>query len=1394
MLLVHRETRGSRDVHIEIHDPDATVADLCHTLEPDAPITALRIDGRIVSASTPLDRAGIGTGSIVERIPHDGAPDDIPSSLFADRAAGAEPPAVPTMAIEVVSGSDTGRRHVLPDGEHLLGRAADDRLGGLRVDDPSVARRQALVIRSGTSVTIRDLGATNPTLLAGVPVREVQVWPPGAIVTVGRSRLRLTTAEPPSAGRDPIEGPPPWTLHRTPEPTPPDPPEPLAVPDEPDQLPAVTPIGVAAIIGSLVLAAVLVTVLGNWMYALFAGFGPILALLSSIDSRRRRKVQHRRNSSRRRSDLDRFETELLRRRDADRRQLAGRLTSAAEAVVLASGGPGGREPHLACWRRRSDHPDAHVVRLGRGALPWRPSLTVDPARLPADVRTLVDNMATIPAAPIPLPLEPGRPIALVGPPELCRRIARSLLVQAAVLHGPADLEVAVIAGDERADRWAWALWLPHTVGPGGAAMVGLQIADRERIADLLLPDDDEETSGPNRLVVIDDPAGLAGRRDPARTMLRLGLDEANRIVPVVLVDGGPIPAGCVTVRVESSGAARLGDGSVLSVDGLAVDTAAAAARSLARALDPEVDDTARHLPGLVELSDLVGAERLEPDAIGARWRAAGTDPPPTAVIGVGVDGPITIDLTHDGPHGLVAGTTGAGKSELLRSLIVSLALGSSPDHLCFVLIDFKGGSAFDACALLPHTIGTVTDLDDHLADRALQCLEAELRHREERLRAAGAADITEMRRILVPEVDEPLPRLVVVIDEFATLAAELPDFVDALVGIAQRGRSLGVHLVLATQRPTGAVNDNIRANTALRIALRVHDRADSDDVVGVPDAATLPRNRPGRAVVRLGPSEVMTVQTAYAGAAGLTAPRDPVAVRSLGAPDPAAAVDGSAGGPTDLEVLVDRLAESWQRLGGRRPRDVWPDPLPEVLPGPLPDPTPHPDALLLGVADDPVRQRHRPYAWQLDGPMLAIGLPGSGVSTALAGVVLAAARRWSSDELHVHVLDCAHGGLTALAGLPQVGAVVHEHEEERQRRLLERLSRELTVAGPRRLLVLDGLGSFHDRWGDRLDGPWVQLTELVRRGSAVGIHVALGAEGAGRVPHQILTACRQRLLFRLSDRSDFANFGVPPSAIPDLPVERAVDPDGPTVVQIARPGRGLGAEVAALAGTAIGGTGPPPRPVGVLPGALELGMLCGADRPAAHLDPSGALTLLVGVSDHDLAFARLALPPSAHALIAGPPRSGRTTALATIAAAATTTDRPVLWLGTADDAPPGTHPASADDVLELADELDPVLIAVDDGEDLADHPDLGALVDERRPGRHLVVSARSDRLRGAWNSWLREVRSDRIGILLDPDRDLDGDLLGVRLPRELPVTPRTGLGWLVGEPNGYAQIALPILS
>jgi DNA segregation ATPase FtsK/SpoIIIE, S-DNA-T family len=319
---------------------------------------------------------------------------------------------------------------------------------------------------------------------------------------------------------------------------------------------------------------------------------------------------------------------------------------------------------------------------------------------------------------------------------------------------------------------------------------------------------------------------------------------------------------------------------------------------------------------------VLGLEPPSAGAIAARWQAGGRST--YAVIGACYDGPFGADLRTDGPHALIAGTTGAGKSELLQTMIASLACVNRPDAMTFVLVDYKGGSAFKDCARLPHVVGMVTDLDAHLTQRALTSLSAELARRERILAAAGVKDIEDYTILLergsrdgrrAEPLLSPLPRLVIVIDEFASLVRDLPDFVTGLVGIAQRGRSLGIHLILATQRPSGVVSADIRANTNLRISLRVTDAAESADVIEAPDAAYISRATPGRGYVRLGHASLIPFQ---AGRIGGTPPGTattdrptviPVGWAALGRPEPSRPATRQQADDqlTDLKLLVGEI-------------------------------------------------------------------------------------------------------------------------------------------------------------------------------------------------------------------------------------------------------------------------------------------------------------------------------------------------------------------------------------------------------------------------------------------------------------------------------------------------------
>ncbi len=1278
----------------------------------------------------------------------------------------------------MTGGLGGGLTKPLAPGRWIVGR---DRACDVAIAAPTVSSvHLELSVDALGGITATDLQSHN-----GTRHRDEFLTAPTAVL--GRSRLRLGAIDLTVGATDPRPGRPPGpvTFNRPPRPAPPRGPDPVRVPEEPAPPPARSRLAIAALAVPLAMGAVMAAMWGARM-ALFALFTPVLVLGSWLEERRRSAHDGRQSAAQARRDLERFEAELGRAADEHQRWLESVVPDVAEVASRALG------PATSLWQRRPGHDDWMRLRLATGRVPWEPPLS-QPARPSASASAVLARHQSVDDAPMILNLSPGHVLGLVGARDAVESLLRSLLVQVATHHGPADVRIAVLTDTERADGWGWAKWLPHTEAGGEAAGLRLLAATESETATVVgalsamapTRTRDGEPAGPTpeRMLVVDADGLTEGRPAPVRAMLTGSTGPVSGIV--VAAHPSRLPACCTTIAVvDEDGVVRVVEPATGSkVDGLLAAgmspaVAAETARALAGIDDPEVAEAGAGLPDHVALLSLLGVEPNEAD-ITERWHGGGDLRTP---IGMTADGPLVIDLVAAGPHALIGGTTGAGKSELLRSLVVGLAASASPDDLTFVLVDYKGGSAFDACARLPHTVGLVTDLDEHLGRRALRCLEAELRHRETVLRTAGATDLTHLRRV---DTGPTLPRLVVVIDEFATMAAELPDFIDALVGIAQRGRSLGVHLVLATQRPAGAVNDNIRANTNLRVALRMQDTADSNDVVDSPVAAAVGRRQAGRGYVRLGPGEVVAFQTALVSHATRVASGNH---RAVGArplrfgperPAPVTASDG----PSDLVRLVDAIGRAHRRLGLAPPRRPWTDPLPADLD--LAD-LPLGPGVVVGLADDPAGQRHVAFGWDRGaGCLLAYGLPGSGPSLLLTTLVTALAHTHGPDGLHVYAFDFGPGDLRRLVALPHTGAVVGAGEPERQRRLLDHLRAELNrrrssaVTGPDIVVVIDNWSAMAAAFDE--EHPDVVLRDdvgrLVADGPSVGIWTVITADHAGAIPLGIANLVPSKLAFRLADIHDYRSLGLDGDLVPAAVPGRAVDVATGLEVQVA-----TAATLAPLAG-------PRRAPaIGVLPAVVPIDDVVGWARPEG-------CSIGLGVSGGSLEVGGLAFGPGDHALITGPARSGRSTSLLVAATVAATSGLDVIGLAPRPASPLRNQPWCTDDLAAVHHRVaagGPILVLVDDAEYLDDQTGLFVeLLGGHAPDVHVVAAARNDGLRSAYGHWTRDLRRSRLGLALRPEVD-DGDLLGSVFPRRPRPPDRPGCGYLVvdGRPEVF-QVARP---
>ncbi len=1399
MRILHQTSDDCRSYELRLAPgTDATVAELASALRaarggrlpPGDEADGLTIDNRYHRGPTPLSSTDLVDGSLVHELPP--VTDDVPTR---------------SLGIAVVAGLHAGSRFTLGRERTIVGAAPE---ADVTITCPTVSPFHLGLDPDRDGALATDLDSCNGTLVDERWLLEPTRVEPGQVIDLGAVHLALRRPVDDSPlglarilGRTPAGT---FPFNRPPRPPAPPPTPPVVAPAAPSPSSRRALFGWASFLAPLVFGLTM-AVVTNPLFALFALLSPVMAVATWAENRRRHSREARHASAALRRALSRLEADLsaARRHEQHRRRLTH--PDPAETCRRAT------QPSTRLWERRLGDDDALELVVGVADLPWQPDLETEAGAAPAaDAIESVSAAGPLGAVPVVVAARPGEVIGIVGPRTAALAVVRSLVVQAAVHHGPADLAITVAAVAAHGHEWGWTSWLPHTrdrVHGGRARAIA---CGWDEIASLATVGATEDRSRPEhvRLAVIDGDGLTTGRASPARALLGSGVETAALVVASSL---DRLPSMCTTVieMTDADGRMRVSrPGPGLVVDhvlagGIDEDLAAETARRLARFDDPELAMADAHVPDTVALVDLLGMDRVSADEIDRRWDRTRGTAELRVPIGADGDGVLDVDLVRDGPHGLIGGTTGSGKSELLRSLVASLAASADTDHLNFVLVDYKGGSAFDRCAALPHVVGLVTDLDPHLGTRALRCLEAELRHRERLLRSAGADDIAGYRRHQVSDPDaRPMPRLVVVIDEFATMAAELPDFIDALVGIAQRGRSLGVHLLLATQRPSGAVNANIRTNANLRVALRVLDPGDSTDVIDRRDAASIGRDQPGRAYARLGPGEVVAFQSALV--TGCT-PRGRTQALELielvdGRPATVGAPESSEG-PSDLDRLVAAIEAAHSRLGLAPPRRPWPDPLPDRLgladlAVSATDGRP-PAGAVIGLADDPDRQRQGLVAFDPSaGNAIVLGMAGSGTTTALATIAVALAGAHGPDALHLYVIDHGAMGLAALQSLPHCGAVAGAAEPERQARLIRHLADELARrraldgsarrAEPRLLLLIDNFGGFRNEYEDSRDYELVdQLDRIYADGTHHGIHVVVSADQPGAVPRSMTSVTSQIWLMRFADPNDYLAFGVKVGDPGSMPAGRAFRSETGLEVQLALPHPdGLVAAVEAVRAAAEPPTRPP-VPVGVLPTRVTLDAL---DRRTA-LDRTPAFVPL-GIGDDRLATVGLELHDGEHALVAGPARSGKSSALITIGRLAAESGAIVVAVAGArsplaqveylDDLAVG-----ADGLVTAVDGADQsTLVLVDDADQLDDPgAALASMLSRCQPHVHLVAAGRADRLRAAYGHWTSAVRSSRTGVLLDPDL-LDGDLLGVQLPPRVQLPSLPGRGWLVV--NGSLQI------
>jgi S-DNA-T family DNA segregation ATPase FtsK/SpoIIIE len=1358
-LTVHTPRRRPRPVEVVVRWSGAhQAADLCAalSLHLGMPVSFLTSHGSPVPAASPVGSPPLVHGASVAV--GSGFPQDITAGGHAGTA----------IELVVVGGPDAGRsRPLVPPGVRV-GRGF---VSGLSLADDALSRVHALVRVGPTGIAIEDAGSTNGILVDGQPVAGPTRVDTSSTIVLGRSTLRVRRG--PSSGI-PVDAAGDGTivLRQTAAPAP----SLGTIEVEWPVAPAERPRARIPWVGALLpvpIGVALAWLLGPQLL-LFTLLGPV-ALLAN-------------------ASVDRWGVGRARRRDSAAHVAALRaaehslaLALRTEVVRLDRAHPDPHDVLLTAEHRLSGLWRSHglQVRLGMG------EVTTRVVRVDGTDRT----HPRVRHGPVVLDLEAVGTLGVVGPPEATTRLLHNVVGQLCTRNAPRRLSVSVASDDT---AWEWVRRMPHTTDSRGRS----------------------PTAGHRHLVVVPDAGTALGAT-------ALADERATTAVAVVAaLDRSALPAGCRAV-VTDAGNGRHD----LDVDGRRVTFSLDLvgpwwSDRVARALAPlrcAGAGAEMELPTEVALTDVLGLGQVTADEVLARWKA--TDPgsssagrPPVAVVGVAREGPHTIDLRRDGPHVLVGGTTGSGKSELLRTLVTSLALSCPPKDLTFVLVDFKGGAAFGSCARLPHVVGLVTDLDEHLVGRALASLGAEIRRRERLFAAAGVSDVDAYARTPA-SASEPVPRLVVVIDELRALVDEVPDFVRGLIRLAALGRSLGIHVVLATQRPSGAVTAEIQANVNLRIALRMRDRSDSSDVIDDPAAAAIPSSTPGRALLRGGDGSLVSIQTATVEAAATCEQRfltvdvgeslgDSPEVTRPGAPVASAPVRASPRLPPVTSTLVEMIVEAHTRTRAAAPRTPWPAPLPDRVPALTGRRSP----TVLGLVDEPDLQRVSPLVWSPTVGWLLSGRPRSGRTTALRAVALGAAAARPADRLHVHLID-VDGSLADLTQLPHVGT----HVDAGDARTISQLTslvgdevrrRKAVRNGPLRvdgakaedptiLLVVDGWDQLLEARSAAADPgamPGDGFLRVLRDGQGVGILAAV-AGGRSLLQARWSGLGCDTFLLGAADPLDLALAGLRQADLPTMPPPgrgirlrdgrtvqfAAATPE--TTSALAEWSRRPPADRAPLVVRALPPVARRPRPAPAADRFTTGGGPPGGGVWPAHEDSPEALGLgLSGPSPQTWAWA----PHEAgrRLVIAGPQGSGRTNALRVLAESVVAAGRVAVVVR------PGRAPRSVT--------FPCTVLAPSDAEVLMRlrrrHPDLVALVDDvhsmdetrvlqplreiaelvDRDGGLVAVTTLFHALVTRFRGLDVDIARHGTALLLSP-RPTDGEPFGIRRLDGIPPIPGRGV-------------------
>lgn len=927
------------------------------------------------------------------------------------------------------------------------------------------------------------------------------------------------------------------------------------------------------------------------------GTSSLLAVMWGVLNRRYRMKQADETEAQRISLYRQYiaETEAMLRELNTReyQRLTTNFPNVGECVALPTDGT------YRLWNRMPTHSDFLHVRLGIGAvnLPaeivtqkQKLSIIDDPLRDEPD--RLKSIYSVVSDAPVTVSLRREAVVGILGTDD-AEIFAQGLLMQIAALHSYHDVRVAVLTDLSTRTGWTWARWLPHVfasedremrmVASSPAAVHEIMshlsdVLNMRRSAAEENKDKEEEVEEaklplPHYIIFCTSPNLL--ENEPIMRQLLTSHLGMTLVMIAPSLEFLPKECNYVFNVAAKPGMLHSSDGESIQVDYEYPNHNLLT--SFSRNIAPlRVKDAAENaaIPTLVSFLDIYNVRRTEELDVWRMWNENHTYEGLRSIIGyTSGSHPFVLDISdkYHGPHGLIAGTTGSGKSVMLQTYILSLALNYSPEQVQFILIDYKGGGMADPFLNLPHTAGTIDNLQgSRTISRALASLNGEIHRRERIFKAHDVSSINDYTQMFGSDPNEiKLPHLIIIVDEFAELKSEQPDFMRELVSASRVGRSLGVHLILATQKPSNSVSDEIWANSRFHLCLRVQTRGDSMEMLKRPDAAYI--KGMGRCFVQIGNDELFEqVQTSYSGLSyNPDEPRPEEMPQLLDESGQVVRIakrrksaEEKRNEITQMDAVLERIKQVAAEHGMDASKPLWlPEMPPQIYFGDMQLYADHvvrdghycnaPEGVsfLLGMADDVVTQRYIPCMVDLteNRNLMLVGIAGTGKTTAIQSMVTSLCSRYDPAHLHIYILSLTSQTLDKLLAFPQVGDLLFENdiiemqrfinmlfdESVRRAKLFAQASTDSFVEYNRGvqekgLPQEPAIVVFIDRF-EQLKNTFAnnefytnRIHTLVREGSSRGIHFVVTALAKNEIPGK-LHPFFGGIALQLRERSDYTD-------------------------------------------------------------------------------------------------------------------------------------------------------------------------------------------------------------------------------------------------------------------------------